>query len=272
MTAIGEEGVWEKNLENECSKAVPSVEIVRDLCREHGVPPALRPRVWQVLLGVVNRKANLETWWADEDLEIEDMQVVKADVNRTRQNVLKFKSAEMQEEMMKLLVIYCKRRSVKYTQGLNELLAPFIDLRPDAAAPPTSAHPYDRNEIFNSFYALVHRFLPNLLRGHDLKTLRRSLQLVRILLCYHYPKLATFLDTAGLGPDFYATGWLVTLFASTNDLPIVHLLWDQLLIHDDPTIVYSMAVAMVAAQEDAIVSAGGADDKIMLALKQATKP
>ena len=48
--------------------------------------------------------------------------------------------------------------------------------------------------------------------------------------------------------------------------------WDQLLIHDDPTIVYSMAVAMVAAQEDAIVSAGGADDKIMLALKQATKP
>ena len=29
----------------------------------------------QVLLGVVNRKANLETWWEDEDMEIEDQQV-----------------------------------------------------------------------------------------------------------------------------------------------------------------------------------------------------
>ncbi len=28
--------------------------------------------------------------------------------------------------------------------------------------------------IFNSFYALVHKFVPNTLRGHDLKTLRRG--------------------------------------------------------------------------------------------------
>ena len=169
---------WAQDLETECSKAMPSAEKVRDVCRQHGVPDALRARAWQVLLGVVSRKANLETWWEDDDLEIEDLHVVKADVIRTRQSIQKFKNGDVQKEMEKLLLIYCKCRSVKYTQGLNELLAPFIDLRPDPPHPTPQPYPYDRNEIFNSFYALVHKFLPNMLRGHDLKTLRRSLQLV----------------------------------------------------------------------------------------------
>jgi hypothetical protein len=33
---------------------------MREVCGENGVPPALRVRVWQVLLSVVNRKAELE--------------------------------------------------------------------------------------------------------------------------------------------------------------------------------------------------------------------
>ena len=257
---------WQAELEAECGKAVPRPEKVREVCREHGVPPALRARVWQVLLGVVNRKANLEAWWEDEDIAIEDLQVVKADVGRTRQDMPKFKDAEVQREMEKLLLIYCKRRSVKYTQGLNELLAPFVDLRAEVSAA-DAACPFGRDEIFNSFYGLVHKFLPNTLRGHDLKTLRRSLQLVRMVLRYHYPRLATLLETAGLGPDFYATSWLVTLFASTNEMPMVHLLWDQLLIHDDPSIVYFMVVAMVAAQEQALLAAEGQEDQLMTLLK-----
>lgn len=55
-----------EELRAECSKATPSAEKVRDSCRERGVPDALRSRVWQVLLGVTNRKANLEAWWEDE--------------------------------------------------------------------------------------------------------------------------------------------------------------------------------------------------------------
>jgi hypothetical protein len=58
-------------LEGECAKATPSAEKVRDVCREHGVPASLRPRAWQVLLGVTNRKANLETWW-DEAADSEE--------------------------------------------------------------------------------------------------------------------------------------------------------------------------------------------------------
>ena len=193
----------------------------------------------------------------------------RADVTRTRQDIAKFKRAEVQEEMEKLLLIYCKRRSVKYTQGLNELLAPFLDLREDPPPLVPLAQPFDRNEIFTAFHAFVQKFIPNTLRGHDLKTLRRSLQLVRILLRYHYPKVSTVLDKASIGPDFYATGWLATLFASTNALPVVHVLWDQLIIHDDPSLIYLLAVAMVGGQEEAILAADGAQDELMTLVKKA---
>jgi hypothetical protein len=193
----------------------------------------------------------------------------RADVIRTRQDIAKFKRAEVQQEMEKLLRIYCKRRSVKYTQGLNELLAPFLDLREDPPPLIPLAHPYDRNEIFTAFHAFVQKFIPNTLRGHDLKTLRRSLQLVRIMLRYHYPKISNVLDKAALGPDFYATSWLATLFAGTNALPVVHALWDQLIIHDDPSLIYLLAVAMVAGKEGAILAAEGAEDELMTLIKDA---
>lgn len=63
-------------------------------------------------------------------------------------------------ELERLLTIYCKRRSVAYTQGLNELIAPFFLLK------------MEPSDIFNCFYALVQTFLPNTFRGDDLKTLQ----------------------------------------------------------------------------------------------------
>ena len=64
-------------LEGECVKATPSAEKVRDVCREHGVSETLRPRVWQVLLGVTNRKANLETWWEEAADTEEDARQIR---------------------------------------------------------------------------------------------------------------------------------------------------------------------------------------------------
>ena len=254
-------------LEAECWKPAPNVQRVRELCRLNGVPAPLRARVWQVLLGVVNRKSSVDALWDDDDLQSEDSAQVKTDVSRTRQTLAKFKTAEVQAEMHKMLLIYCKRRSVKYTQGLNELLAPFIDLKDDLFS--TSPEPFGRIEIFNCFHAIIQKFLPNTLRGHDLKILRRSLNLVRLLLRYHHPKLAAVLDQAGLGPDFYATSWLATLFASHNELPVLHVLWDNLLLHDDPSIVYAVVVAMIAQEKEAILAAEGAEDELMFLLKQA---
>ena len=90
----------------------------------------------QILLGVHNKRANLEVP-PGEGLTPEDQQTIKADVARTRQTVDKFKTDKVQADLEKLLTVYCKRRSVKYTQGLNELIAPFflLDMDEGDAAP-----------------------------------------------------------------------------------------------------------------------------------------
>jgi hypothetical protein len=256
-------------------QAQPSVELVRELClsKGGGVPAALRGRVWQILLGVVNKKANLEVWAeGDSALSKEDLQVLRADLARTRQDLPQFCTEQVQTDMEALITVYCTRRSVKYTQvrtarpthphsapsgavavrvpppmltrsvrqGLNELLAPFFELGLGS-----------NGAIFNAFYALISKFLPNTLRGHDLKTLRRALALLRVALRYHAPRLAAFLDGAGLQPDLYATSWIVTLFAGANELPVVLAAWDALLLADDPLLVLFLALALVGARSSA---------------------
>jgi hypothetical protein len=115
---------WETELNSECSSDRPDTDKVRQLCREHGVPAELRGKIWQVcvsfvpalhrhedllcdnylffffllrsqiLLGVCNKNANLDVW-SESDLDLEDQQVIKADVIRTRQNLPLFKSEQV---------------------------------------------------------------------------------------------------------------------------------------------------------------------------------
>ncbi len=75
---------------------------------------------------------------------------------------------------------------MKYTQGLNELIAPFFVLN------------LERGEIFNAFYALIQKFVPNTLRGHDLKTLRR-----RFVLIFHKNFDSFGAREANFIPDFH---------------------------------------------------------------------
>ena len=48
---------------------------------------------WQILLGVCNKNANLDVW-SESDLDLEDQQVIKADVVRTRQCLAQFKTEQ----------------------------------------------------------------------------------------------------------------------------------------------------------------------------------
>jgi|LauGreDrversion4_2_1035121.scaffolds.fasta_scaffold3412580_1 hypothetical protein len=52
---------------------------------------------------------------------------------------------------------YCKRRSVPYSQGLNEIVAPFFFIG------------VPRDVKFQLFYAVVQRFFPLLFRGDDMR-------------------------------------------------------------------------------------------------------
>jgi len=188
---------------------------------------------------VCNKNANLEVW-SESDLDLEDQQVIKADVVRTRQNIALFKTEQVQKDLETLLTVYCKRRSVKYTQGLNEIIAPFFVLD------------LEKGEIFNCFYALIQKFIPNTLRGHDLKTLRRSLDMLRLLLLYHCPVLCRRLDSLELRPDLFATSWLATMMAGDLEMDVLLRLWDELLLRDDPLFVHFAALAAVAREVEGL--------------------
>ena len=52
---------------------------------------------------------------------------------------------------------YCKRRSVPYSQGLNEIVAPLFFVG------------VSRDVKFQLFYAIVQRFFPLLFRGDNMR-------------------------------------------------------------------------------------------------------
>eukprot|EP00741_Cyanophora_paradoxa_P013914 tig00020723_g13431.t1 len=213
----------------ELAKPRVDIEVLKTLCAS-GVPSEVRGEVWSRLLNVHGKEGNLEVF--DVKLDLVNQWLVRADVARTRQGLTEFKDAKRQEELERILTLYCKRRSVSYVQGLNEIVAPFFLLGLPKPA------------IFNCFYALIARYLPNLFT--DDKFLPRGLLLFRLLLLYHDPQLCLFLDTHGASPDLYAVPWFLTLFARSLRIDVVFPVWDWLLTENDPLAPYFFAVALVS--------------------------
>jgi len=63
-----------------------------------------------------------------------------------------------------------------------------------------------------------------------------ALRLFGLALRFHDPSLAGQLELGGVGPELYATPWLLTALARGTPLPLVLELWDSLLSFDDPAL------------------------------------
>ena len=103
-----------------------------------------------------------------------------------------------------ILTHYCKRQGVRYKQGLNEVLAPFVNF-----------HQYgvDQSHIFDLFSKFVEKFLPNAFVDDEFTSLQCWFTMFNLLLKYHDPQLHQFLNANELPPECYATPWFLTLFA-----------------------------------------------------------
>ena len=147
--------------------------------------------------------------------------MIQGDVARTRRTLAFFKDEEVQGIMVNLLMFYCKRRGTPYTQGMNEVLAAFINLFVDElrftrllfraklrafhvpvelplnlCLPCCLTCPMFGSEdrsakdvlvqhqalIFNCFYAFMGRFLATSFRNDDFRTLKCSLVQFSLLL------------------------------------------------------------------------------------------
>jgi hypothetical protein len=104
-----------------------------------------------------------------------------------------------------LLTTYCKKNDIKYKQGLNEIMGPFILLK--------SFVPMTLSKVYNIFSLFVNKYIRNYYHEEEFFSLRSSLGLLKLLLKYHDPAICNLFEYAIITPEMYATPWILTVFA-----------------------------------------------------------
>lgn len=241
--------LFQSQLEREMLKRRPDAFIVGVICRSlGGVPDHMRSSVWKEILGVTRaERLFLDQSILQVEEDLENQRVISADACRTRGHDPFFRQPETVELIAKLLTYYCKCRSIRYKQGMNEVLAPFLILERDPPMP--------EGVVFQCFYALIDRFLPHVFADREFKSLQCSFQLYRLLMLYHDPMLCHYLDQHDMTPELYVTPWFMTLFARGLQPDLVFRLWDFFLLEEHPYMMHFVAYALVAANKDKILRA-----------------
>ena len=221
--------------------------IIRQLCNDMNqrVPCSFRPVVWKELLGVSgSANAALSDKIVQVESDLDNQRVIDADSRRTRPSQDIFQSAEGKELVVNILTYYCKCRSIRYKQGMNEVLAPFIMLE---------TPPLPESVIFQCFYAFINKFLPNVYSDTEFRSLQCSLRLFRLLILYHDPLLCNILDQHDMLPELYATPWFMTLFSRGLEPQQLFQLWDFFLLNDEPFLIHFVAYALLESYRDVVI-------------------
>ncbi len=133
-----------------------------------------------------------------------NQRVIKNDCDRTR---VKDKPllASFREYVECLLTYYCKKNNVKYKQGMNEIVGPFILLKAKLKI--------SLSKTYNLFSCFIEKFLTNYYFEDEFFSLQSSLGLLNLILKYHDPVMFNVFEFALITPEMYATSWILTVFA-----------------------------------------------------------
>jgi hypothetical protein len=146
--------------------------------------------------------------------------------------------------METVITFYLKSKNTKYPgdTGYAEVVVPLINSG------------MSKGDIYNSFYAILNRYIPR-----DCRPGAPPYHLFRLLLLYHDPGLCSFLDTHKLTPEDYLQPWLRSLFASTCQLDIISPLWDVYFSERDPFLVFFLALVMVINAKEILLESAELD-------------
>jgi hypothetical protein len=147
----------------------------------------------------------------NEELNMQNQRVIKNDCDRTRVKD-KHLLNSFREYIEAYLTTYCKRVNIKYKQGLNEIVAPFILLKCKFSL--TLA------KMYNLFSCFVEKFLTNYYHEDEFYSLQSSLALLNILFKYHDPGMYNIFEFGLITPEMYATSWILTIFAKYTFLKL----------------------------------------------------
>ena len=103
------------------------------------------------------------------------------------------------------ITYYCRKTGIKYKQGMNEIIGPFLLTKCKVSV--------SISRIYNLFSCFFEKFLTNYYYEDEFFSLQGSLALLNILLKYHDSELFTTFENSVITPEMYATSWILTIFA-----------------------------------------------------------
>jgi hypothetical protein len=140
----------------------------------------------------------------NEELDLLNQRVIKNDCDRTRvkdKNLL----PSFREYLESILTFYCKKNNIKYKQGMNEIVAPFILIKAKLSI--------TLSKVYNLFASFIEKFLTNYYYEDEFFSLQSSLALLNVLVKYHEPEIFNIFEFALITPEMYATSWVLTIFS-----------------------------------------------------------
>jgi hypothetical protein len=180
---------------------------------------------------------------SDIALSAPNQRVIRYDCERTRSSLDVFRNDKVRKSMEALLTLYCTSENVKYKQGMNEVLAPFVYLKLVNVIA-------DWSLVYTLFKKFVDKFLSSILKDDDFDFIQKACVCFRTLVRYHAPSLASKLDTAGILPELYVMPWFMTLFAAKLQLPVVFNFWDAYIEKDDSTLFAFIGLSLMLGSVD----------------------
>lgn len=130
--------------------------------------------------------------------------MIKNDCDRTRTRD-KPLLPSFREYLECYLTYYCRNMNIKYKQGINEIVGPFILLKAKITL--------SLSRVYNLFTCFIERFLTNYYYEDEFFSLQSSLALLSTLLRYHDSIIFNVFEFGMITPEMYATSWILTIFA-----------------------------------------------------------
>ncbi|CAO2144108.1 unnamed protein product [Urochloa humidicola] len=169
--------------------------------------------------------------WNQYFQESEILEQIDRDVKRTHPDISFFSAKSNQESLRRILIIFSKLNpSIRYVQGMNEVLAPLFYVFKNDPDPSSSASA--EADTYFCFVELLSGFRDNYCKHLDNSSvgIRSTLSKLSQLLKRHDEELWRHMEvTTKVYPQYYAFRWITLLLTMEFSFNVCIHIWDAIL-------------------------------------------
>ncbi|CAO2141642.1 unnamed protein product [Urochloa humidicola] len=169
--------------------------------------------------------------WNQYFQESEILEQIDRDVKRTHPDISFFSAKSNQESLRRILIIFSKLNpSIRYVQGMNEVLAPLFYVFKNDPDPSSSASA--EADTYFCFVELLSGFRDNYCKHLDNSSvgIRSTLSKLSQLLKRHDEELWRHMEvTTKVYPQYYAFRWITLLLMMEFSFNVCIHIWDAIL-------------------------------------------